>query len=841
MTILVGHSNDILPAAWGLRRVQCVLNATKALSFSSRSLVMVRSCCHSGVRRGLSTDGKMRQPESSDDKPYIPVTIVGGGPVGLYLSNLLSQYQISHWLVEAKTVEASFQHPQAHFLNTRTMELLRTTVPCLYQRVRKAMPLVDEYQNFCFGYSLCDPNPLATVVHPVRYPLQLHQDANGRLQPEHDEDCTSTTTSTTDTLHRRALSPCTVGHLAQHKFAKILYDEALQKIGGGTEGKVATLQFGTCIERVTTTLGHRRLGVHTTCGRSWSTDLCVAVDGAHSKLRQANRLGNFHEQSLINVHVQLTKEQQQTWLQLANPFMLYTVLNESVVAMVVSHGDGEYVLQIPFFPPYQEPDVDFARRPLLTMLQAVFGFAIGWEQVRSVRPWTMTSWIASRYHNQQGLVWAGDAAHVFPPAGGFGLNTGLQDVHNLAWKICALFQREQHHKDCSNDNDDDDMDAGFVQTRNDWLDSYERERRPVAMENAALSVRNYERVLAVMNECYLNHKHPELAKQALDGMESMVTLPVRQSIFRSLMKTALQPLAWLNNNSSSSSSSTTTIKTTTSLYRQHVQANLRRLLKDGGGLPLLFPPFELGFCYSTHEENNNKTTSHNATVPVETLTDGHRHREKDHASEKSNNNPRSSDTYADDSLQQIRVGCRLPHAAIEPSWSETTDVQVDDDALDWSTIDLSTRLPVSPETGDSNSNATYVQPYWVLVVFGSTTATTVEGAVVVDDEEEEDKELQFWEEARKAVQDATELCTHTVYLRTNAVVDDKDGPSKQRQSHGSRNSYPNHHAFVFKSADPVPLSLLTGVALVRPDGHVVAYLDDTDNVRDHLLKATAPY
>ena len=32
----------------------------------------------------------------------------------------------------------------------------------------------------------------------------------------------------------------------------------------------------------------------------------------------------------------------------------------------------------------------------------------------------------------------GDAAHRFPPAGGFGMNTGVQDAHNLAWKMAAV-------------------------------------------------------------------------------------------------------------------------------------------------------------------------------------------------------------------------------------------------------------------------------------------------------------------------------------------------------------------------------------------------------------------
>ena len=38
----------------------------------------------------------------------------------------------------------------------------------------------------------------------------------------------------------------------------------------------------------------------------------------------------------------------------------------------------------------------------------------------------------------------GDSAHQFPPAGGFGLNTGLQDAHNLAWKLALVVSGHAH-------------------------------------------------------------------------------------------------------------------------------------------------------------------------------------------------------------------------------------------------------------------------------------------------------------------------------------------------------------------------------------------------------------
>jgi len=68
--------------------------------------------------------------------------------------------------------------------------------------------------------------------------------------------------------------------------------------------------------------------------------------------------------------------------------------------------------------------------------------------------------LASRY--QQGRVFiAGDAAHIHPPTGGQGMNTGIQDAYNLAWKLAMVL------RGCSPTS---------------LLDSYEAERRPVGAD-----------------------------------------------------------------------------------------------------------------------------------------------------------------------------------------------------------------------------------------------------------------------------------------------------------------------------------------------------------------------
>ena len=79
-------------------------------------------------------------------------------------------------------------------------------------------------------------------------------------------------------------------------------------------------------------------------------------------------------------------------------------------------------------------------------------------EVLDVAHWRAESNVATTM--QVGRVFlAGDAAHVVPPNGGYGGNTGVQDALNLAWKLAAVIEG----------------DAGEV-----LLDTYDAERRPLA-------------------------------------------------------------------------------------------------------------------------------------------------------------------------------------------------------------------------------------------------------------------------------------------------------------------------------------------------------------------------
>jgi 2,4-dichlorophenol 6-monooxygenase len=88
--------------------------------------------------------------------------------------------------------------------------------------------------------------------------------------------------------------------------------------------------------------------------------------------------------------------------------------------------------------------------------------------------WLLESVVADSYGDGRVFI-VGDAAHRHSPMGGLGLNTGIQDAHNLAWKLAAVLKGE----------------AGP-----DLLDSYEAERRPIGQRNVEWATFNFYNHLA---------------------------------------------------------------------------------------------------------------------------------------------------------------------------------------------------------------------------------------------------------------------------------------------------------------------------------------------------------
>jgi len=93
---------------------------------------------------------------------------------------------------------------------------------------------------------------------------------------------------------------------------------------------------------------------------------------------------------------------------------------------------------------------DFPAAKIEELLAAAIGKAVCRQHklsvhVHSVRNWTMHAQVAERFqggHDRDSdrVFLVGDSAHRFPPSGGFGMNTGLQDAHNIAWKLALVLR-----------------------------------------------------------------------------------------------------------------------------------------------------------------------------------------------------------------------------------------------------------------------------------------------------------------------------------------------------------------------------------------------------------------
>lgn len=514
-----------------------------------------------------------------------PAIILGGGPTGLFLSNLLTSYSVPHLLFDKRSQSELLKHPQAHFVNLRSMEILRHELPDVHEKIVKSMPPVSEWEAFHFGGSIIGGKRLGRVIHPVRDALQIGQRGDAILVSDNDADVESAS-QCEDTANRsNRVSPCQPAHLAQNKFVSLLLDEA-QLVNDGEH-----LHYNEEVVNITeqtrnSTTTQPIITIQTSTNRKYQTRYLLACDGVHSFPRKHCQIpmrGDAALQHMMNIHFRTNSALSELLMKnKGDQAMLHFVYNPALIgAFVCHHGhEGEWVLQVPYFPPYQVPDVDFTIDKVREMIW--FGL-LGQNpdneynfDILSIRSWTMSALVAERYMNQsQNILLAGDAAHAFPPAGGFGMNTGLQDAHNLAWRLALTINRENI------------MNGMRRKTQSiSILTKYEQDRKTVASQNAALSVRNYQRTLRIAKACYLDAQHPQLLMTMLGSPPmSLLPLETRQNMFRQLVKVAMMPLGSLLGGKDS-------------VHSNHVERNVQKILGSGGSLPLVFPRFELGYSYN---------------------------------------------------------------------------------------------------------------------------------------------------------------------------------------------------------------------------------------------------
>ncbi len=366
-----------------------------------------------------------------------PVLIVGAGPVGLMAAILLRQLGIEALLVERRA-EAG-RAPAAHVVNARTFEICRSAGVDMQALLAHSRGPEDAGQSL--------------------FVTRLGGDVLGSLPFERQGP---------DALD---LTPTPLRNLAQHRFERVLH-ECLGE-PGATFGQQweSAVQTG---EGVVSSV--RDIGTDTPY--EIHSRYVIAADGAGSRIRNAlgiEMVGPPKLQSFVMIHFSANLRAMVG----EHAGILYWVCDPAAGGTFVAHDiDSEWVYMLGYDSDTESAEDYPPERCKQAVLRAMQGVpdAVAREiEIETISTWVMSAQVAERFGEGRILL-AGDAAHRFPPTGGLGLNSGVQDVHGLTWRIAAVL--------------------------NGWaseslLDTYEQERRPVAQYNADQSLRNASKLIEV--------------------------------------------------------------------------------------------------------------------------------------------------------------------------------------------------------------------------------------------------------------------------------------------------------------------------------------------------------
>ncbi len=140
----------------------------------------------------------------------------------------------------------------------------------------------------------------------------------------------------------------------------------------------------------------------------------------------------FFGGSMVSVFVRQAPAAGMTWPTRSWQYWIVTPEIRAVCCAI--DGDERYVWQIQL--PQERPLDEAYVREMVE--KALGGPAL--REVISFVPWTAGYRLLAQHYGK-GRVWlAGDAVHLFTPTGGLGMNTGIDDAVNLAWKLAAVAQ-----------------------------------------------------------------------------------------------------------------------------------------------------------------------------------------------------------------------------------------------------------------------------------------------------------------------------------------------------------------------------------------------------------------
>jgi 2-polyprenyl-6-methoxyphenol hydroxylase-like FAD-dependent oxidoreductase len=353
----------------------------------------------------------------------VPVLIVGGSLVGLSAAAFLASQGVETLSVERHRGTAI--HPRAGHFQLRTMEVLRSID--LQDTVRRA---AEEQYDLDFG--------IAAVESLAGRELAV-------FIPNLNEGVEKVSPSLRFFMTQQSLEPL-LRQRAEELGARLSYATEMQSFTQDDDGVTAIIR-----------------DIDSGQERTVRARYMIASDGNRSAARNALGIA-VKGRGLIAHSVTIYFRADVAAGLMANRRLGVIYINNPTVRgfLRMDKGNRSGFLAVNTVGNVSHPDSSriadtITPETALDIVRAAVGVPDAPVEVTQIIPWRTVADSAERY--AQGRVFlVGDAAHTMPPNGGFGGNTGVQDTHNLAWKIALVLRGAASPK---------------------LLDTYDAERRPV--------------------------------------------------------------------------------------------------------------------------------------------------------------------------------------------------------------------------------------------------------------------------------------------------------------------------------------------------------------------------
>ncbi|HDX9491468.1 FAD-dependent oxidoreductase [Bacillus thuringiensis] len=340
---------------------------------------------------------------------YVPVLIVGGGLSGLASALFLAKHNIEYLLIERHPSPAI--HPKAGGLTLRTMELFRELG--LEQRIKLAGKALEN----CRG---------RIAVHTIAEANKEELEQMRATQYRNDEELLQKI---------EKISPSKQTACYQIILEEMMLQEA-KTLGGQLSFYHELVSFEQNENGVKAKIRNRETEKESVI----HCDYVIAADGAKSKIREQLGIKTEGRGTIGGYYMNIYFEADLSEFIQGDAFGFSMVLHPEVLgALIPVDNVKKWIYHVAYDPLKGERLEDFTIERCKQIIQIAIGSTNVESEILSVLPWEAAESTAVKFQENRTFL-VGDSAHIMPPTGGLGSNTGIQDAHNLAWKLAAVIK-----------------------------------------------------------------------------------------------------------------------------------------------------------------------------------------------------------------------------------------------------------------------------------------------------------------------------------------------------------------------------------------------------------------